>query len=89
MDRNVRTKNIRRRNIYSGIITHRIVVVEPSTHQKRERAINTEPGLEYTIGRLISRACDLEHKRVHALLKELGLYPGNRSCCLLYGIKLA
>jgi DNA-binding MarR family transcriptional regulator len=38
--------------------------------------MNTEPGLEYTIRRLISRACDLKHKRVHALLDELGLYPG-------------
>ena len=38
--------------------------------------MNTEPGLEYKIRRSISRACNLKHKRVHALLDELGLYPG-------------
>jgi hypothetical protein len=50
--------------------------------------MNTEPELEYTIRRLISRACDLKHKRVHALLDELGLYPG-QPFVLRYGIKMA
>ncbi len=38
--------------------------------------MNTEPGLEHTIRRLISRASDLKHRRVHDLLDELGLYQG-------------
>ncbi len=38
--------------------------------------MNTESGLAHTIRRLISKACNLKHKRVHTLLDELGLYPG-------------
>ena len=38
--------------------------------------MNTQPGLERTVRRSISRASDLKHKRVHELFNELGLYPG-------------
>ena len=38
--------------------------------------MNTKPGLEHMVRRLISRARDLKHKRVHDLMDELGLYQG-------------
>ncbi len=34
----------------------------------------TNPGR--AVGRLLSRACELKHRRMHALLDELGLYCG-------------
>ena len=36
----------------------------------------TESGLERTVRRSIARASDLKHRRLHELLDELGLYPG-------------
>ena len=38
--------------------------------------MNTEPGLERKIRRSIYRASDLQHKQVHNLFGELGLFPG-------------
>ena len=38
--------------------------------------MNSEPGLEPTVRRSITRAGDLKHKRVHEVLGQLGLYPG-------------
>jgi DNA-binding MarR family transcriptional regulator len=39
-------------------------------------AMHQETELERTIRHLISRASDLKHRRVHALLDEVGLYRG-------------
>jgi DNA-binding MarR family transcriptional regulator len=41
--------------------------------------MSQETELERTVRRLISRASDLKHRRVHELLDELGLYRGQTS----------
>ena len=46
--------------------------------------MNTEPGLEHPVRRSIFNVRDLMHKRVHELLGEIGLYPGQSF--LLYAL---